>query len=217
MITRRPIICSILSALLIASCSVLFSDRPQRVVRIKALADVAFRARNARWADEARGLIEAASDYYEREFAIRFVTQSVSAWQENERVPSTPTLLSRLQKEFPVRSQDGSYDVIVAFSGESVNRILTAGRPRVDRIGNCGQGLGNYVVVPISNIFHYRGPNAEAEIDLIALIHEFGHIFGAEHVEDTQSLMHEQFGFRTEFDAKNRAVIQKNSTCPFAK
>jgi hypothetical protein len=217
MITRRRIICSILSAFFIVSCSVFESGTAQRVVRVKALADAAFKARNSRWADEARGLIEAASDYYEREFGIRFITESVSAWPENERVPSTPTLLARLQKEFPVRSQDRSYDVIVAFTGESVNRILTAGRPRVDRIGNCNQGLGNYVVVPISKIFQYRGPNAEVEIDLIALIHEFGHIFGAEHVEDPHSIMHEQFGFRTEFDAKNRAVIQKNRTCPFAK
>ena len=49
------------------------------------------------------------------------------------------------------------------------------------------------------------------------LIHELGHIFGAEHVEDINSLMHEDFGYRTEFDAKNRAVIKKNRTCPFAK
>lgn len=217
MITRQRIICSILSALFIVSCSALDSDTRQRVVRVKALADVPFRARNSRWADEARGLIEAASDYYEREFGIRFITESVSAWPENERVPSTPTLLSRLQKEFPVQSRDGSYDVTVVFSGESGNRILTAGRPRVDRVGNCNQGLGSYVVVPISKVFHYRGPNAEAEIDVIALIHEFGHIFGAEHVDDTQSIMHEEFGFRTEFDAKNRAVVQKNRSRPFAK
>jgi predicted Zn-dependent protease len=49
------------------------------------------------------------------------------------------------------------------------------------------------------------------------LIHELGHIFGAEHVDDVQSIMHEDFGYRTEFDQKNRAVIQKNRLCPFAK
>ena len=30
-------------------------------------------------------------------------------------------------------------------------------------------------------------------------------------------LMHEEFGYRTEFDAKNRATVQKNRLCPFAK
>jgi len=49
------------------------------------------------------------------------------------------------------------------------------------------------------------------------LVHELGHVFGAEHVEDTNSIMHEEFGYRTEFDAKNRAVIQKNRLCAFAK
>jgi hypothetical protein len=181
------------------------------------LADVPFRARNPNWAEEARGLVEAASDYYEREFDVRVLTQSVSAWPATQRVDSTPTLLSMLQKEFPTGSKDGSYDLIVSFTAENTSRYLTAGRPRVDRIGNCTQGLSNYIVVPIRKVFHYQGAGAEPEFDVIALVHELGHVFGAEHVEDTTSLMHEDFGYRTEFDAKNRATIQKNRTCPFAK
>jgi hypothetical protein len=217
MTTRRRIICSILSAFLLSSCSFLGADTPQRSVRVKVLADVPFRARNPGWAQEARGLIEAASDYYEREFDIRLISQSVSGWPDQERISSTPSLLARLQKEFPLRSKDDSYDVIVAFTAENVSRYLTAGRPRVDRIGNCAQGLSSYVIVPVGNIFHYKGPNEEPEYDVIAVIHEFGHVFGAEHVDDTQSIMHENFGYRTEFDAKNRAVIRQNRACPFAK
>jgi hypothetical protein len=217
MITRRRIICSILSALFIASCSLLGPDTPQRVVRIKALADVSFRNRNPRWAEEARGLIEAASDYYEREFDIRLITQNVAAWPESERIPSTPNLLTRMQKEFPGQPSSRDYDLLVTFTAEGVSRILTAGRPRVDRIGSCTQGLGSYVVVPVTKVFHYQGPNAELELDVIALIHEIGHIFGAQHVNDINSLMHENFAYRTEFDAKNRAIIKQNRACPFAK
>jgi hypothetical protein len=217
MITRRRIICSILSALFISSCAALSSDSSQRIVRVKVLADVPFRARNPHWVEEARGLVESASDYYEREFAIRLITQSVSPWPEKERIPSTPELLVKLKKEFAAAAKNDSYDLIVMFSGEGVSRLLTAGRPRVDRIGNCTQGLANYVIVPVTKVFHYQGANAELEFDVIALIHEFGHIFGAEHVEDTNSLMHEEFGYRTEFDAKNRAVVLKNRDCQFAK
>src|SRR6266508_2771314 len=217
MITPRRIICSILSAILIASCSMLGPDTFQRVVRIKTLADVSFRARNPRWADEARGLIEAASDYYEREFAIRLMTQGVSAWPEKERIPSTPDLLAGLQKEFSGQSKNQDYDLVVAFTAEGVSRILMAGRPRVDRIGDCKQGLANYVVVPVTKVFHYHGPNAEPEFDVITLIHELGHVFGAEHVADAQSVMNEDFGYRTEFDAKNRSIIKKNRSCSFAK
>lgn len=217
MITRRPITCLILSALFISSCAVFDSaHQQQRTVRIKVLGDVSFRARNPNWRDEARGLIESASDYYEREFDIRFVTQTVSAWPEKDRVRSTPELLTRVKKEFGADSTD-DYDLIVTFSAEGLSRVLAAGRPRVDRIGNCSQGLARYVVVPVTKVFHYQGPNSEPEFDVVALIHELGHVFGAEHVEDTNSIMHEEFGYRTEFDAENRAVIQKNRLCAFAR
>ena len=185
-------------------------------MRVKVLGDVSFRARNPDWRDEARGLIESASDYYEREFDIRFITQSVSAWPENDRVRSTPELLARVKSQFGTDSIH-DYDLIVTFTAEGINRIVTAGRPRVDRIGNCSQGLARYVVVPIAKLFHYHGTNGEPEFDVIALIHELGHVFGAEHVQDTNSIMHEEFGYRTEFDAKNRAIIQKNRLCAFAR
>ena len=217
MITRRPTICSILSALLFCSCTLLGPDTPRRVVRVKVVADVPFRARNTDWAEEARGLVEAASDYYEREFDIRLLTQSVSAWPEAERIPSTPNLLAKIQKELGGQSQKQGYDLLIAFTAEGVSPILAAGRPRVDRIGDCHRGLARYVIVPITKVFHYQAANAEPEFDVIALIHELGHVFGAVHVNDTDSIMHEKFGYRTEFDAKNRATIQKNRDCPFAK
>jgi len=221
MISHRRTICSTLSALVIAlslaACSVFEPSPPARVVRVKALVDIPFRNRNPGWDQEARGLIEAASDYYEEEFGIRLITQSVAAWPENERVPSTPTLLARLQKQFPVAAADSSYDIVVAFSGENVSRILSDGRPRVDRIGNCSQGLARYIVLPTRRLFRYTGVHADPESDVLALIHELGHVFGAEHVEDFNSIMHENFDYRTQFDAKNRTIIQNNRSCPFAK
>ncbi len=125
---------------------------------------LAFRNRNPRWEDEARGLIEAASDYYEREFDIRLLTRSVSPWPEIERIPSTPELLTKLQKDFPVQAKTDDYDLIVAFTAESVSRYFVAGRPRVDRIGNCAQGLSSYIVVPVSTVFHYNGPQCRTRL-----------------------------------------------------
>jgi Metallo-peptidase family M12 len=217
MTTRRRIICCILSLLFLSSCALSAPSPSERIVRVKALADVSFRARNSDWENEARGLIEAASDYYEREFGIRFVTQSVVPWPVQERIHSTVDLLAKVEQDFPTQKKDGSYDLIVVFSAEGISRYFVAGRPRVDRIGNCQKGLGNYVVAPVNRLFRYTGDRAEPEPDVIALIHELGHIFGAEHVDDRASIMHEDLGYRTEFDKKNRSIIAKNRLCPFAR
>ncbi len=217
MTTRRRIICFILSALCLSTCAVLVPEPPQRVVRVKVLADVTFRARNPRWSEEARGLIESASDYYEREFGIRFVAESIVPWPAQERIRSTVDLLAKVEQDFPAKNKDGSYDLIVVFTAEGLSQYFVAGRSRVDRIGNCQQGLGNYVITPVNKPFRYAGAHAEPEQDVIALIHELAHIFGAEHVEDRASIMHEDLGYRTEFDGKNRSIIAKNRLCPFAK
>jgi hypothetical protein len=216
MITRRPITCCILSALLLASCSAIGPRAPERVIQVKVLGDVSLRARNFRWIEEVRGLVEAASDYYEREFGIRLVTQSVSGWPVEERIRGTPELLARLEQDFP-RGKNQDYDLVIAFTAEEISRYTRAGRPRVDRIGNCQQGLGGYAVVPVSRVIHYTGLRGNPELEVIALIHEIGHIFGAQHVANITSIMHEDFDYRTEFDASNRAVIERNKLCRFGK
>jgi Metallo-peptidase family M12 len=217
MITRPRIICFILSAFLFTSCAVLSDAPPKRVVRVKVLADPAMRGRNSGWEKEVRGLVEAASDYYEREFDIRFVTQSTVAWPAQEKIPSTAELLARLKRDFPLARKDNDYDMIIAFTGGEASRYIRAGRPRVDRIGNCHEGLGYYVVVPVRDAFKYTGASRELAYDTVVLIHELGHVFGAEHVKDTQSVMNEDFDYRTEFDMKNRNTILRNRNCPFAK
>jgi Metallo-peptidase family M12 len=180
------------------------------------LGDVSLRARNSRWTEEVRGLVEAASDYYEREFNVRLITHSVDPWPQEERIRATPDLLANLQKDFS-RAKKYDYDLVIAFTAEGISRYARDGRPRVDRIGNCQEGLGSYVVVPVNRVIHYTGPRSDPELEVIALIHEVGHIFGAEHVDDTNSIMHEDFGYRTDLDARNRAVIERNKLCPFAK
>lgn len=216
MTTLRRITCSILSVVLFSSCALL-QDAPLRVVRVKALADPSFRARNPNWDEELRGLIEAASDYFEREFDIRLVTQSAEAWPERERIPSTAGLLVKLKQDFPAPKNGGAFDLIVAVSAEGTSRYLPEGRPRVDRIGDCRQGLGNYLVTTVSKPFRYSGAQGDLEYDLALLIHELGHIFGAEHVRDGASIMRENFDHGSAFDMRNRNVVLTNRFCPFAK
>ena len=180
------------------------------------MADPKLREENPRWVEGVRELVEAASDYFEREFGIRFVAKRISAWPLHERTSSTASLLVRLKRQVPLRERDESYDLVIAFTGELVD-IYRDARGRVDRVGNCQQGLGNYVVSSVFTPFVTYGPDSEPELDLQALIHELGHIFGAEHIEDISSIMHEDFDYRTEFDKKSREVILKNKFCQFAK
>ncbi|HXG52036.1 MAG TPA: M12 family metallo-peptidase [candidate division Zixibacteria bacterium] len=215
MTTRRRTICCILSAALLSSCAAVGPEPRHRVVRVKALASPGLRERNPRWPEEVRGLVEAASDYYEREFGIRLITESAAAWP-GEPVASTLELLSRLKREFSPRKSAGRYDIVIAFTAEAGSRYFRSGRPRVDRIGNCREGLGRYVVAPVTEPFRYTGIRDEPKYDVAVLIHELGHVFGAEHVDDPSSVMHERFEYRSEFDMKNRNVILKNRECPFA-
>jgi hypothetical protein len=203
--------------LFLASCAIFQNEPPFQIIRVKALADPSFRARNPRWEEELRGRVEAASDYFEREFAIRLVTQSTAPWPVQERIRSTPALIARLKTDFPNNKKDSSYDLIIAFTAEGLSRYTVDGRPRVDRIGDCRQGLGNYVVTSANKVFRYTGVQGEPDNDTLTLVHELGHIFGAEHVQDADSIMNEDFDYRAEFDMKNRSVILKNRNCPFAK
>ena len=217
MTTLRPTICFILNIVAVSSCVLLHDSPPQRVVRVKALADPSFRARNPRWQEELRARVEAASVFFEREFDIRFVTERAAAWPERERIPSTAGLMVKLKQDFPPQSNDGVFDLIVAFTAEPISRYLPTGRPRVDRIGDCRVGLGNYVVTTVSEIFRNLPENPELDYDTVALIHELAHIFGAEHVNDINSIMNETFDHRLAFDMKNRATVLNNRSCPFAK
>lgn len=189
---------------------------PERVVRVKIVADPKLREKNPRWVDGVAELLEAASDYFEKQFGIRFTAQKISPWPLEERISSTPLLLARLKKEVPLKDQDGHYDLIIGLTGEAVN-VYFGGRGRVDRIGDCEQGLGNYVVSSVSTPLHRIRRDSEPELDVLALIHELGHIFGAEHTKEISSVMHEDFAYRTEFDKKSREVILKNKFCPFGK
>src|SRR4051794_22895418 len=186
MITRQPIIYCILSFLAVAACGVSTRSSQQRIVRVKALADPAMRARNPLWESEIRGLIEASSDFFEDEFGVRLVTQSASAWPERQRVTATAELMNLVKKEFPANA-DSDYDLIVAFTAESVNSYR-GGRGRVDRIGNCREGLARYLVTYVSKPYRYTGTMTDPTIDVVGLIHELGHVFGAEHTRDINSI-----------------------------
>jgi hypothetical protein len=189
---------------------------PERIVRVKLLADATLREKDPRWRETLAGLLEAASDFYGREFGIRFAAQKIDAWELEESSSYVVTLMKRLAQKYPLRDQNGSYDLIVGFTGDRL-AIYSGGRGMTNRFGNCAEGLANYVVTSVAGPFRYTGYNPEPNLDVVALIHELGHVFGAVHVKDPSSIMHENFDYRSQFDAGSREIILKNKYCPFGK
>jgi len=216
MITLQRIICSTLSLLLFSACSFFGLSEPDRVVRVKVLADSKLRETHPRWREETASLVEAASDHFENDFGIRFLVVKVEPLPQTDKITSTQALLIELNKLSP-REGEALYDLLIGFTGERLPVYGGGGRARVDRIGNCRVGLGRYVAASFTAPFHYRGPNSDPSIDVIALIHELGHIFGAEHNTDPLSIMNENFDYRSDFDRASREIIFRNKFCPFAK
>lgn len=213
MTMRRRTSCFILSLFLLPACGALRDAPPQRAVRVRVVADAKMRAKDPQWRDTASGLIRAASDFYEREFDVKFVGVWLDGWDYDEDTPLVSSLLKDLMRRYP--SAGEPYDVTVGFTGQRV--AFYAGGRGLALLGNCEKGLGTYLVSSVTEPFRYTGRATEPSLDVVALIHEFGHIFGAEHTEDAKSIMHIPFDYRDDFDPKSRAIIAKNKLCPFAR
>lgn len=214
MIMRRRTSCFILSLFFFSACAV-FHEAPERTVRVRLLADSRLMEKDPRWRETAAGLLHAASDFYGREFGLRFVAAGIAPWELEETSPFVVTLMKQLMQKYPAERWDGSYDMIVALTGGHTTFYM-GGRGMTNRFGNCREGLGNYIVATVTTPYLYSGVD-EPTLDAVALIHEFGHVFGAAHVSDPNSIMNESFDYRSDFDAQSSAVVMQNKFCPFAK
>jgi len=214
MTTHLRISFFILSLSLLSACAVLRDETPERTVRVKLVADAKLRENDPRWRETAAGMLRAASDFYAREFGIKFVAVQIDPWEMAEGSQFVVTLMKRLVQAYPIKDQ--SYDLLIGLTGERVTFYM-GGRGMVNRFGNCRDGLANYVVSAVTAPYRYTGAAKEPTLDVVALIHEFGHVFGTEHVKDTNSIMNEDFDYRSDFDAKSRGIVAKNKFCPFGK
>ncbi len=213
---RRWIIRFACSALLLSGCAAARPDdgaAPVRVVRVKVVADPALRRADAGWRHSARELLRAASDFYETRFGIRLTVQAAEEWRLDGSTTSSVVLMRRLQRAYPRGGEDLPYDIVIGLTQQPLD-FYRGGRARADRFGNCGEGLGGYIVSHVSEDFTYDGD--ELNHDAAAIIHELGHLFGAVHTDDPESIMHADFELRSGFDAPNRAIVMGNRLCPFA-
>ncbi len=217
MMLRLLIIWSVFNGLVLVGCSAGHwgkTFRQARVVRVKLVADPALRRADPRWRDTATDLLRAASDYYEDRFGIRLAYQAAEPWRVDGTTTSSVILMQRLKRSYPRAGGKEPHDVVIGLTQQPLN-FYKGGRARADRFGNCTQGLGNYIVSHVGETFTYG--EDELTHDAVALIHEMGHLLGAVHTDDPESVMHRDFDLRIGFDAPNRAIVMKNRLCPFAE
>lgn len=215
MTTRRRIICSILSCCL-SACSLLGDQTAKRIIRVRILADANIRENVPRWRDDIGSKFKAAADFFENEFGVDFPPPLIQPWNSKGKVASTAELMSLLKSDAAVLDTQGSFDITIGFTW--IPGRISRGHARVDEIGNCRDGLGKYIAIASTGSLMPDERDAPlGNIDASTLVHELGHIFGAEHSEDPGSLMAVNFRPYSDFDKQSRAIILKNILCPFAK
>lgn len=213
MTTLRPTICFILS-LSISACALVNPAAPERLVKVKLVVDNRVRDANVNWRDDILRKFITAADFFEDEFGIRFAVAGIQPWTSQEPLTSTQELLKLLKKQFPLNDGRERFDMVIGFT-QLPGRVMP-GHARVDEIGDCASGLGNYIALSITDTGRYtEADRARGDRDAQSLIHEIGHIFGAEHVNDRDSIMAVQFRPYSDFDKKSRDVILKNKFCAF--
>jgi len=167
-----------------------------RILRMRACGDEEVRER-PEWKGEIREYLAFASDIYERTFGIRFQLAEIVEWESYDEGEGLGDLVDELEKEIPL---DG-VDVVIGFSAQTPRR---------------GK-LSKYVALPwgltpsLGRASMIRAMMDDETYDLhLAVVHEIGHLFGAFHVRQQDSVMRETVqGPRTfQFDVANGKLIR---------
>ena len=149
---------------------------PVREVRVRVLADVAYRRSVSDWRGRTRDALSFVSDYYESRFGVRFVITEMQAWDYEAL---SHDLEGREEALFRVAPADA--DLVVAFLGFGEYFTNSSGIQRSSQVGHASP-FGQHLMVCSQQYVH---PNR----DKMILIHELAHIFGAFHVAEKNAVL----------------------------
>lgn len=155
-----------------------------REIALTIAADEEFRARGD-WQEMLESRIATVSDFYEREFGIRWRIQRIRDWVSDNRGTDMSSRLRELETDVP----PGDADVVLGVSSQPsyVKGVATT--------------LGAYVLVVDSGEY-------DEERNAVILAHEFAHLFGAWHSNDQNTLMFAAGALTFGVDKGTRDIVE---------
>lgn len=152
-------------------------DITNRVVTVRAIADTTYRNAFPEWRQRMRRIVEGASDYYRREYAIRLVLTETTAWEYEGVSDDLDARWARLLEQSPHEA-----DLIVALVGYGDYSSVKGEAALTGQLGRAAF-FGQHLMVADRKDYHENRAKT-------VLIHELGHVFGAFHVADQKLMMY---------------------------
>ncbi|MCK4871391.1 MAG: tetratricopeptide repeat protein [Phycisphaerales bacterium] len=152
-------------------------DASIRTVTVHAVAGPLFRERD-QWEQSIRRRIAQASDVYKGQFRIRFEITNITTWDGVDERADLGSAFQALWMDV----DPGDADIVIGFLYTGLLNPQQLERADAENLGRAAP-FGQYVIVrDIPHISTYMRERT--------LIHEIGHLFGALHAREQDSVMH---------------------------
>lgn len=160
-----------------------------RVIRVRVACDEEFRRRED-WREDALARLGEASAPWEREFGIRWAPADCVAWES----PDAAESMQDVSDDLAARVGPGDADVLLGLTGQR--------RPD-GRDGELGlaENFGRVALAGAG----WQGQSRQREIHAIA--HEFGHLLGAWHCAEEDTIMSSGAEDASRFDEPTRRLV----------
>jgi len=165
------------------------------------------------WQQQIGRRVTLASDQFEQQLGLQFVVVSVVPWQCDSRVDGHLAALKELQAEIP----RGQSQLVIGFVREtkpaSLDEFRSRFGPQTEELELLGlaPNFSGYALIRDVVLTDDTGERRIMDAFLTeTLIHELGHVFGAVHVKQRDSVMRQGLGEQAtfQFDPVNAAIVR---------